>query len=482
MHLKNSLLDALPEICVPTPMIPATDPKIICWSEDAASLIDLKKNDSSFKDYFSGNQLFEHSKPLSTVYGGHQFGHWAGQLGDGRAHIIGDYNGYEIQIKGAGPTPFSRRGDGLAVLRSSVREFLSSEALHHLNIPTTRALCCIKTEDKVLRDLFYDGHPEYESRGLTTRLSKSFIRFGHFQILTANNDVSTLKKLSDYCHKNFYKDSTDIYDMFKSICEKTAVLMTEWMRIGFVHGVMNTDNMSILGQTIDYGPYGFLDEYDPQFTPNTTDFSHRRYRYENQPQIALWNLQRLAEALLPIAPDKNKLIDGFKTYEHTYQQSMLSILKKKFGLSTIDSEFIEDTYKFMFENKLDYTLFFRHLSHFAFQDISENDFIQALSESSYLGELNRTDIQPWLNSYKDRLDQSPEISSMKSVNPVFILRNYLSQQVITELDNNQFDLYEKIMGVLKTPYDYNTLTSAFFIKSPAWSKDKPGCAYLSCSS
>ncbi|MFP5491633.1 MAG: protein adenylyltransferase SelO family protein, partial [Bacteriovoracia bacterium] len=283
-----------------TPPTPVRAPKLLAWSNDVAAELEMVPTDDVIRT-LAGNQLLPGMKPIATRYGGHQFGHWAGQLGDGRAILLGEKNGLEIQLKGAGVTPYSRRGDGRAVLRSSVREYLCSEAMHFLGIPTTRALSLVGTGEEVLRDMFYDGNSAMEPGAIVTRVAPSFIRFGHFQIHTAHNEIDELKKLIDYT-LSFYPGHT-LESFFQELCERTAKLMVEWMRVGFVHGVMNTDNMSILGLTIDYGPYGWLDIYDPNWTPNTTDNQHRRYRFSQQPGIALWNLNRLAEALSPVSTD-----------------------------------------------------------------------------------------------------------------------------------------------------------------------------------
>src|SRR5512138_1400843 len=239
-----------------------------------------------------------HAPGFAASFGGHQFGHWAGQLGDGRAITLGeavnaDGARMELQLKGAGPTPYSRSADGRAVLRSSVREFLCSEAMHHLGVPTTRALSLVGTGEPVVRDMFYDGHPRAEPGAIVCRVAPSFVRFGNFQIL----EPELKTQLADHVIRHHYP-GLSYSEFFEEVCRRTALLMVDWMRLGFVHGVMNTDNLSILGVTIDYGPYGWLEGYDPQWTPNTTDLPGRRYCYGNQPQIALWNLTRLAEALL----------------------------------------------------------------------------------------------------------------------------------------------------------------------------------------
>lgn len=290
-------------------------PKLLAWSDDLAKELEIsdlqisRSNDNgNFQtdiDILAGNLVTPSMQPYAACYAGHQFGNWAGQLGDGRAITLGELQTsrgklFELQLKGAGPTAYSRRADGRAVLRSSVREYLMSEAMHYLGVPTTRALSLVSTGDPVMRDMFYDGHPAYEAGAIVARVAPGFLRFGNFEMPAARNEIDNLKKLVDWTIEHFYPHITGddkILMWYKEIVERTASLMAEWMRVGFVHGVMNTDNMSILGLTIDYGPYGFVDDYDPNYTPNTTDLPGRRYAFGKQPAVAKWNLGCLAEPL-----------------------------------------------------------------------------------------------------------------------------------------------------------------------------------------
>ena len=291
---------------------PVAAPRVLAVSREMLETLGLDEADAAtpeFAQVFGGNALLEGMQPHATNYGGHQFGSWAGQLGDGRAITLGeavapDGRHWELQLKGAGPTPYSRRADGRAVLRSSIREFLCSEAMHHLGIPTTRALSLVATGDDVVRDMFYDGHPEAEPGAIVCRVAPSFLRFGHFELPASRGDVELLRTLVDFAIRRDYPQleggGEALYAAwFREIAERTARLVAEWMRVGFVHGVMNTDNLSALGLTIDYGPYGWIDNYDPDFTPNTTDAQGRRYRFGWQPRIASWNLGQLARALSP---------------------------------------------------------------------------------------------------------------------------------------------------------------------------------------
>lgn len=306
-----------------TKIVEFKEPELIIFNEKLAEEIGLGAIENQEDLQFLNAQSVPLSmKTYATAYAGHQFGNWAGQLGDGRAIYAGEITNAqgkttEIQWKGAGATPYSRHADGRAVLRSSLREYLISEAMHHLNIPTTRALSLSFTGENVMRDVLYDGNPAYEKGAVITRTAESFLRFGHFELLAAQNEIGTLQELADFTLENYFPqinlDHEEKYLLlFKEIAERTADLMVEWYRVGFVHGVMNTDNMSILGLSIDYGPFSFLDEYDLNFTPNTTDLPGRRYAFGNQGKIAQWNLWQLANALYPLIKDEKKLEEVLK--------------------------------------------------------------------------------------------------------------------------------------------------------------------------
>src|SRR3954466_15593510 len=318
---------------------PVAEPRLLAWSDAMGELLGLSRPEPDAVQVLAGNRVLAGMQPYAARYGGHQFGHWAGQLGDGRAItlaeiIASDGSRQELQLKGAGKTPYSRTADGRAVLRSSLREFACSEAMFHLGVPTTRALSLVGTGEAVIRDMFYDGHPAPESGAVVCRVAPSFVRFGNFQILAASNEIETLKRLVDYVVREHFPGHTPA-SWYRELCRRTAALMVDWMRLGFVHGVMNTDNLSALGLTIDYGPYGWLEGYDPMWTPNTTDAQGRRYCYGEQPQIALWNLARLAEALLPRV-DKQLLEEGLRIYGDTYQAAMQRALAQKLGLASLD--------------------------------------------------------------------------------------------------------------------------------------------------
>ena len=303
------------------------DPQLAAYATEVAQLIGLSDGacqSEEFASVFAGNRLLPGMDPHATCYGGHQFGHWAGQLGDGRAINLGEIvnpegDHFVLQLKGAGPTPYSRGADGFAVVRSSVREFLCSEAMHHLGVPTTRALSLVRTGEEIVRDMFYDGNPKAEPGAIVCRVARSFTRFGSFEIFASRGELDPLRALADYTIRNDFPQlgppSPEVYvEWFKEVCRTTADMVVHWMRVGFVHGVMNTDNMSILGQTIDYGPYGWLEDYDPSWTPNTTDAGGRRYRFGNQSIVAHWNLVQLANAIVPLVGEADPLQNALEVY------------------------------------------------------------------------------------------------------------------------------------------------------------------------
>jgi uncharacterized protein YdiU (UPF0061 family) len=320
-------------------------PRLVAFSPEVAALVGLDARTCESEDFaavFAGNRVAAGMAPYAACYGGHQFGNWAGQLGDGRAISLGEVIGpaggrWELQLKGAGPTPYSRTADGRAVMRSSVREFLCSEAMHHLGVPTTRALSLVASGETVVRDILYDGRPRPEPGAIVCRVARSFIRFGNFEIFAARRDLDRLRTLADYTIRTHFPHlgppAKDVYGRwFAEVCQRTATLMVHWMRVGFVHGVMNTDNMSILGLTVDYGPYGWLEGYDPGWTPNITDAGGRRYRYGAQPRVALWNLVQLANALVPLTEETEVFQAALEGYAETFEAAHLSMQAAKLGL------------------------------------------------------------------------------------------------------------------------------------------------------
>ena len=482
---------------------PVSRPEILIWSEEASGLLDLDPPEHSRAweaDVFSGNKVLPGMAPFASRYGGHQFGNWAGQLGDGRAISLGTLRNqkgelWEIQLKGAGPTPYSRRADGRAVLRSSLREFLCSEAMFHLGVPTTRALCCVLTGDSVLRDMFYDGNAAYEPGAITTRLAPSFLRFGNFEILAATGEIDNLRRLVEYTIQEFFpgfdaRSEEGIVAFFREVALRTARLMVEWLRLGFVHGVMNTDNMSILGLTIDYGPYGWLDVYDPAFTPNTTDAAQKRYRFAQQPTIALWNLARLAEALAPLMTRHEALEAVFDDYRQVFGQSFHQMMASKLGLETFvekaDLPLLESLDRSLRATEMDMTLFYRAL---ADERVTPHeDLSPAMMEAFYDATVPLAHpLRHWLKTYRIRVrsdSRSPMAvrEAMNLVNPFILPRNFQVQEVLDALASGDAKPLDQLMKALKTPYEDRAETRPYARKRPEWARKKPGCSDLSCSS
>jgi uncharacterized protein YdiU (UPF0061 family) len=467
---------------------PVAEPRLLGWSDDLAEYLGLEKPDQETVEVLAGNRVLPGMQPYAARYGGHQFGHWAGQLGDGRAMTLGeitatDGSRQELQLKGAGKTPYSRTADGRAVLRSSLREFLCSEAMHCLGVPTTRALSLAGTGEAVIRDMFYDGHPAPEPGAVVCRVAPSFVRFGNFQIHAAYQEHDALKRLLDYVVREHYP-AFDYPKFFQEICRRTALLMVDWMRLGFVHGVMNTDNMSILGVTIDYGPYGWLEGYDPWWTPNTTDAQGRRYAYGQQPHIAQWNLARLAEALLPLVP-KEPLEQGLLVYAETFNAGWQRAFREKMGLTSSnegDGELLQGLFEALAEAETDFTLFFRNL---AAVDI-DRPSLEPLARAFYV-EQPRPLLEAWLARYASRVKQEEtgvkeRVQRMNSVNPKYVPRNYLAQLAIDALEKGDAAVLERLMRVLARPYDEQPEHDELAERRPEWARHRAGCSALSCSS
>ena len=453
----------------------------------------------------SGNRLLPGMLGYASCYGGHQFGQWAGQLGDGRAILLGEAinrrgQRFELQLKGAGPTPYARRADGRAVLRSSIREFLCSEAMHHLGVPTTRALSLVASGDSVVRDMFYDGHPIAEPGAIVCRVAPSFTRFGHFELLAARGEHALLQRLVDFTIARDFPallaaPGQKLAVWFREVCERTARLMAHWLRVGFVHGVMNTDNMSILGLTIDYGPYGWVDNFDPAWTPNTTDASSRRYCFARQPEIARWNLERLADALTPLLPKTKKsaplaeLAAAIAHYDEVYSDEFCNAFAAKLGLRSwtpADGELLGELFELMHLAEIDMTEFFRQLARL---DIGQPD-PEVLREAFYREDLRQQfapDLARWLARYRARLrhdGQAAEgsIAAMNRANPRFVLRNYLAQQAIERAEQGDTQHIHELLEVLRRPFDEQPGRAAFSARRPDWARHKAGCSTLSCSS
>ncbi len=481
---------------------PVAAPYLIHASSAVAQSIGLTDDDcksAEFLQIFAGNKLLPGMDSHATCYGGHQFGNWAGQLGDGRAINLGEVttpDGHRmLQLKGAGETPYSRTADGLAVLRSSLREYVCSEAMFTLGVPTTRALSLIGTGEKVMRDMLYDGHPALEPGAVVCRVSSSFVRFGHFQMLAARQENELLAAFTDFVIEREFPDIANAHQdaktrylaWFEEVCQRTARLMVEWMRVGFVHGVMNTDNLSILGETIDYGPYGWLEGFDPNWTPNTTDAGQRRYRFGQQPAIAQWNLLQLANALYPLIEETKPLeeiLGGFATAYETKWQRMMA---DKLGLPDFDAELINRLLKLLTETETDMTLFFRHLA-----DVKdpETDWV-FLSDAYYapdqIGNALRQQTLQWLRHYLQTAGQQNQqpatrVELMNRTNPLYVPRNYLAQLAIDQAERGDFAQLTQWMQVLKNPYTWQEGMEEYAAKRPEWARNRSGCSMLSCSS
>ncbi len=481
---------------------PVAAPRMLAWSAGMAAELGLDADwmeSPAGAATLAGNRLLPGMQAFASNYGGHQFGHWAGQLGDGRAIGLGEVvdaagHRWELQLKGAGPTPYSRTADGRAVLRSSLREFLCSEAMHHLGVPTTRALSLVATGEPVVRDMFYDGHPAPEPGAVVCRVAPSFIRFGHFELPASRGDVPLLRTLVDFCIARDFphlrgEGEALRGDWFTEVCERTAVMVAHWMRVGFVHGVMNTDNMSILGLTIDYGPYGWLDDFDPDWTPNTTDRQHRRYRFGQQPQVAYWNLGRLAGALSPLFDGPDVLQSGLRRYVEAYEEAERGTIAAKLGLSECrdeDQARMQALRGLLKQGSIDMTLFFRQLAHLDATAPSLQPF-----EGAFYDEAKRDAVAPalldWLRTYAARASDDPlpaehRKALMDASNPRYVPRNYLAQEAIDLAEAGDLSRLHALMEVMRHPYDDQPGHEAFARRRPDWARDRAGCSMLSCSS
>ncbi len=506
---------------------PVPEPRLVLHSQQAAELIGLCAEDLArpeLVEALAGNRLLEGMSPHAACYGGHQFGSWAGQLGDGRAITLGEVlnaggERWELQLKGAGPTPYSRTADGRAVMRSSLREFLCSEAMFHLGVPTTRALSLVATGQQIVRDMFYDGNPRAEPGAIVCRMAPSFLRFGNFEIFAARDDLGTLEQLATYLLRHHYPELGEgergVVALFEEICRRTAVMVAGWMRVGFVHGVMNTDNMSALGLTIDYGPYGWLEAFDPLWTPNTTDAAGRRYRYGQQPQVALWNLARLAMALAPLLSDPQaQLQPGLQAYQRVFHTELRRCLHDKLGLLAPEGEqgawlaawqagpapmgistlepLIDDLLQLLVDACADMTLFFRTLGELAEGRRDGDGGAPELSATFYERDGSPNDIQPrlaaWLERYWERVAREGQGDAarrarMHATNPKYVLRNSLAQLAIDDLEQKgDAARAAELLHVLRRPYEDQAGKDHLAQMQPAWARNRPGCSMLSCSS
>ncbi|XP_076470944.1 protein nucleotidyltransferase YdiU-like [Babylonia areolata] len=467
--------------------------------EALSEILDLSPSVSSSEEFLrfvSGDLRVVSAVPLSHRYGGHQFGQWAGQLGDGRAVLLGEYvnrkgERWELQLKGSGLTPYSRQGDGRAVIRSSVREFLCSEAMHHLGIPTSRAASLVVSEDTVVRDQFYDGHPRPERTAVVLRLARSWFRIGSLEILTHSGEVDLLKEVVDFTIAEHFPDidptdSGKYLAFFQEVVRDTARLMALWQSVGFAHGVCNTDNFSLLSITIDYGPFGFLDAYDPRFVPNTSDDEHR-YSYENQPSVGAFNLEKLRLALLPLWTENDKAVSKkiLHGYAEYYKSRFMELFRRKLGLETSSGEEDENLVavllKMMADTKADFTMTFRELGEVSLPELTQGHFGKwalrtLMSHEWYSG---------WVAMYAARLKSEWQTDQgrqrmMNSSNPRYILRNWVAQLAVDSVERNDFSVVNKLLDIVKNPFTYQQTAEDMGLaaRPPDWASGLK----VSCSS
>ncbi len=491
---------------------PTAGPTTLAWSSEVADVLGLSPELCSGADFaavFSGNRIPVGADPFAMAYGGHQFGNWAGQLGDGRAIAIGeviDRNGQHqtLQLKGPGPTPYSRTADGRAVLRSSIREFLCSEAMFHLGVPTTRALSLVSTGDQVMRDMLYDGNPAYEPGAIVCRVAPSFVRFGNFQLPASRGDIELLRSLVEFTLRNdfphvwsldcSFDDKVGVF--FEEVSERSALLVAHWMRVGFVHGVLNTDNMSILGLTIDFGPYGWLEDFDPGWTPNTTDASMKRYRFGAQPQIVHWNLVQLANALVPLVGSPASLQAAVDRYPDVFGAHHRRMTAERLGWAAhrgeTDDTLVQVLYGLFARSETDQVVFFRDLAGVPTEPSATDDALLApLDDAWYrpseiVGGM-RADLLSWLRAWGARaidggLSHDARRSAMNAANPRYVLRNYLAQEIIDAAEAGDPAPITEMLEVLRHPYTDQPGRERFSSKRPEWARTKVGCSMLSCSS
>lgn len=478
--LSSTYATHLPDLVSAVAVTPFAEPKLLAYSADTAALLQLPAaffNQTDAADYLSGKKLFAGSSPVAQKYAGHQFGHYNPELGDGRGLLLGDVKGadgknYDLHLKGAGRTPYSRFGDGRAVLRSSIREFLASEAMHHLGIPTSRALSLVGSTEPVQRETIEQG-------AMVIRLCPSHIRFGHFEHCFYTGDKNQLQRLVDFTVQQHFPDCLNAANpalaMLQQVVVRTAELISQWQAVGFNHGVMNTDNMSILGLSFDYGPYAFLDDYQPGYICNHSDHSGR-YAFDEQPGIGLWNLNALAHALSPLI-EVEDLRSALGLYEPTLVNHYMTLMGKKLGLSTqqaADRALIGQWLALLQQQQQDYSLSFRRLADFS-------DDATGSSVRDHM--LDVAAFDQWAELYRARLSlesvsNGERKSQMNSVNPLYILRNYLAQQAIEAAEQGDTGLLYELVQVLQNPYQLQAGKDAFAAPPPDWGKGMD----ISCSS
>ena len=497
LNWTHRLTELGPRFFTPLQPTPVAAPRWAACNEDLRTELGWPAElfDDDHLQAFAGNAVMAGSTPLATVYSGHQFGQWAGQLGDGRAIWLGEaasaQGPQEIQLKGAGRTPYSRGGDGRAVLRSSIREYLCSEAMHGLGIPTTRALCLVASPEPVRRE-------EIETAAVVARVAPSFLRFGHFEHFSAQGDTDSLRKLADHavahhlpeCRERAALWQGNVYAaLLDEVQERTAKLLAQWQAVGFCHGVMNTDNMSLLGLTIDYGPFQFLDGFDPGHICNHSDHQGR-YAYGRQPNVAYWNLYCLAQALAPLIDDQELTLQVLEGYKTLFPRYLGDAMRAKLGLvgdlapeseREADWTLVEDVMQLMAAEKVDFTVFWRQLSHAVLQQSTA----PALTDAGWSAVtdlvLDRPRLLAWLARYTERAGPHHFAAMgehMLRTNPKFVLRNHLAEMAIRQAKAGDFSEITTLHNLLKSPFDEHPGMQAYADLPPDWA----GQLEISCSS
>ena len=489
LHFSNSFAKLPADFYVRVLPTPLGRPYLVGFNPLAAALIELDPSEAARADFpiiLNGGKLLPGSEPLAMDYSGHQFGHYVPQLGDGRAILLGEVmtsagRRWELQLKGAGQTPFSRGGDGRAVLRSTIREYLASEAMGGLGIPTTRSLCIVGSDEEVYREAIETG-------AMLLRMAPSHVRFGSFELLYYRNRFDSLRTLADYVLAHHYPDLADRADrylaLYREVVLRTAHLISDWQLVGFAHGVMNTDNMSILGLTLDYGPFGFLDDYDPGFICNHSDH-HGRYAFDRQPDIGLWNLSCLGQALLPLFDERAEIAAELATaefdlYREAFSDRFSRGLNDKLGLREQrpdDHALAQRLLDLLARERLDYTRTWRQLAEFSSAVDADNRVVRDQF-------VDRAGFDVWARDYAARLrsEQSDDISrsiAMNCVNPKYVLRNYLAQNAIERArEHRDYSEIDRLLRVLQEPFAEHVSHSDLAEPPPAWGRELT----LSCSS
>lgn len=485
---------------LPTPLNP---PPILAAIANAplADLLDLDPCDcassAQFVDFVGGNWVHPTATPLSHRYAGHQFGYWAGQLGDGRAILLGEYRNrrgehWELQLKGSGKTPYSRAGDGRAVLRSSVREFLASEAMHYLGVPTSRAVGLVVSEEPVWRDQFYDGHPRQERAAVVLRIAPSWFRIGSLEILHHSREYMLLKQLVDFTIDHYFLHINTVgprkyAEFFATVVNETAAMVAHWQAVGFAHGVCNTDNFSLLSITIDYGPFGFMDDYDSDFVPNTSD-DEGRYSFSNQPRVGFYNLQKLGDALSSLL--ESEVESALRGYPLVFNEVYMDLMRRKLGLvgrEERDEALVILLLQLMQATKADYTITFRELSETILHNLVWGNLPETAWATSKLRLHPKWSI--WMTLYAARVrDSYPVVSyaeglrmqGMQAANPCYVLRNWMAERAIQLAEHGDFSEIHQLYQVLRKPFERQSEgeTAGYSRPPPPWSHTLK----VSCSS